>query len=179
MTGADMRRAVMTGADMRRADMTRADMTGAVMTGADMAGAVMTGADMRRAFMTDAVMRRAVMTSAVMTGAVMAGADMAGAVMTGDKIDGFYEYDALWFYSDDKYHIHFGCKRLLATDWVSNFWNNDNEFPNNGSEKTMKRVILFKEIVRRIELDANTNNRVTDELRALFSYDLKELIHEP
>jgi hypothetical protein len=129
--------------------------------------------DLTDADMTGAVMRRADMTGADMTGAVM-----TDAVMTGDKIDGFYKYDALWFYGGGKYSIHFGCKRLLATDWTNNFWNNDNEFPNDGSEKTMNRVILFKEIVRRIELDAKKNNRVTDELRDLFDYDLKEVYHE-
>jgi hypothetical protein len=37
-----------------------------------------------------------------------------------------------------------GCFTRKLSEWESNFWNNDNEFPNDGSEKSNLRLFAFE-----------------------------------
>ena len=37
-----------------------------------------------------------------------------------------------------------GCFTRKLSDWESDFWNNDNEFPNDGSKKSNLRLFAFE-----------------------------------
>jgi len=50
--------------------------------------------------------------------------------------------------------IKLGCFDRPLDDWVKDFWNNDLEFPNDGSEKSNNRLQLFnayKKIIKGIK----------------------------
>ena len=40
--------------------------------------------------------------------------------------------------------IQMGCHLRTREEWEGDFWNNDNEFPNDGSEESNNRLIAFK-----------------------------------
>jgi hypothetical protein len=37
-----------------------------------------------------------------------------------------------------------GCYTRKLSEWESDFWNNKNEFPNNGSKESNMRLFAFK-----------------------------------
>ena len=61
----------------------------------------------------------------------------------GDKI---YKYDSRGFVAGKSKYVQMGCFLRLLKDWEKNFWNNDKEFPNDGSEKSNNRYKRFLEI---------------------------------
>jgi hypothetical protein len=141
LTGADLRGAYLTGADLRDADLTGADLTGADLTGADL-----TGADLRDADLRDADLR-----DADLTGAYLTGADLTGAYLRNIKIKkaiiftGLYKYVVIPFMSEDNgKYIKMGCFTRKLSEWESDFWNNNNEFPNDNSEKSNLRLFAFE-----------------------------------
>ncbi len=88
--------------------------------------------------------------------AVRSGADLTGARLTGadcEKIKikkavvftGLYKYVVIPFISkEDEKYVKMGCFTRKLSDWESDFWNNDNEFPNDGSEKSNLRLFAFE-----------------------------------
>jgi hypothetical protein len=55
-----------------------------------------------------------------------------------------YKYVVSAYQKDRVQIIQLGCRTQTRQEWESNFWNNDNEFPNNGSEKSIARLRAFK-----------------------------------
>jgi len=143
--------AVKSGADLRGADLTGAYLTGAYLRGADFTGAYLIGADL-----IGADLRGADLTGADLRGADLTYADLTGAYLTGAygesvKIKkaavftGLYTYVVVPFISeDDIKYVKMGCFIRKLSDWESDFWNNDNEFPNNNSEKSNMRLFAFE-----------------------------------
>jgi hypothetical protein len=118
----------------------------AVKTGADLRGADLTDADLRGADLRDADLRGADLTGAYLTGAYLTGAD-------GNKIkikraivfSGLYKYVVIPFISEgNEKYVKMGCYTRKLSEWEADFWNNDNEFPNNGSEKSNLRLFAFE-----------------------------------
>jgi len=161
LTGADLTGAYLTGVDLRGADLRGADLTGAYLRGADLRGAYLrgadlTGADLRGAYLTGADLTGAYLTGADLRGAYLTGADLRGAYLTGtdgEKIKikkaavftGLYTYIVVPFISeDDIKYVKMGCFTRKLPEWESDFWNNDNEFPNNNSEKSNMRLFALE-----------------------------------
>ena len=44
---------------------------------------------------------------------------------------------------EDEEFIKLGCYTRKLSEWEFDFWNNDKEFPNNGSEKSNLRILAF------------------------------------
>ena len=152
LTGAYLRGAYLTGADLRGADLRGADLTGADLTGADLRGAYLTGADLTGAYLTGAYLR-----GADLTGAYLRGAD-------GNKVKikraaiftGLYKYLVIPFISDDNVkYVRMGCYIRTVEDWDKDFWNNENEFPNNGSEKSNLRLFAYETAKKWLEIVEN------------------------
>jgi uncharacterized protein YjbI with pentapeptide repeats len=111
----------LTGADLRGADLTDADLTDADLTGADLRGADLTGADLTGADGNKIKIKRAIVFS------------------------GLYKYVVIPFISEgNEKYVKMGCFTRKLSEWESDFWNNDNEFPNNGSEKSNLRLFAFE-----------------------------------
>ena len=68
-------------------------------------------------------------------------------------IRGLYEYTSGGIFSitGEKY-IKLGCHTRLLEDWKKDFWNNPNEFPNAGSEKSQLRLAAFEYWVKWFEI---------------------------
>ena len=128
--------AVKNSAYLRGADLRGADFTGADLTGADLRGADLTGADLRGAYLR----------GVDLTGAYLRGADGESIKIKRAIIfTGLYTYVVIPFISeDDIKYVKMGCFTRKLSDWESDFWNNDNEFPNDGSEKSNLRLFAFE-----------------------------------
>ena len=98
-----------------------------------------------------AVKNKTDLTGADLTGADLRGADLRGT--DGEKIKikkaavftGLYTYIVVPFISeDDIKYVKMGCFTRKLPEWESDFWNNDNEFPNNNSEKSNMRLFALE-----------------------------------
>ena len=56
-----------------------------------------------------------------------------------------YQYDTVALLSEeDEKYIGLGCHFRTVDDWEKDFWNNNREFPNDGSVKSKLRVFAFE-----------------------------------
>ena len=129
--------ALKSGADLTRADLAGADLAGAYLTEAYLTGAHLTGAHLTRADLT---------------GADLAGADLA---VVGQKITikslrvftGLYKYP-VWsvLAKDSTRYVKMGCLFKSLDDWkkIGILKSNENEFPNDGSDKSLERQAAFE-----------------------------------
>ena len=55
-----------------------------------------------------------------------------------------YDYTVMAYFdkSGEKW-LKMGCKLLKIKEWEADFWNNNNEFPNDGSEKSNNNYDAF------------------------------------
>jgi uncharacterized protein YjbI with pentapeptide repeats len=102
----------------------------AIRRGADLRGADLRGANLR--------------------GANLSGANLSGANLSGYKIKtaivftGLYEYTVIPFITEEnEKRLVMGCFNRSLDEWKSDFWNNNNEFPNDGSLKSNLRLMAF------------------------------------
>jgi len=169
LTGADLTDADLTGADLTEANLTGADLTGANLRLANLTDADLTGANLTDADLTGANLRLANLTGANLTGANLRLANITDADLTGAKylnpkkevieiktamgISGLYKY---WCFvcidAENRVYIRLGCHYRTLEDWGSDFWNNPNEFPNDGSVKSELRLNAFNFLKRWAEL---------------------------
>ena len=154
-TGADLRDANLTDAYLRGAYLRDAYLTGANLTGADLTGANLTGANLTGAYLTGAYLRDAYLTGADLTGADLRGADGESIkIKKAIVFTGLYKYVVIPFISeDDIKYVKMGCFTRKLSDWESDFWNNNNEFPNDGSVESNLRLFAFETAKRWFELN--------------------------
>ena len=120
----------------------------------------------------NADLRGAVLTGAVLTGADLRGAVLMGAVLTDYKIKvaavftGLYTYIVIPYITEENQHrVKMGCHDRSVTDWDSDFWNNDKEFPNDNSVRSNLRLMAYntaKEWLK-IQSDDTTSNPSAEE----------------
>ena len=116
----------------------KADLTDANLTGANLTGANLTDADLRGAYLTGADGESIKIKSA--------------AIFTG-----LYKYVVIPFISaDDIKYVKMGCFTRKLSDWECDFWNNNNEFPNDGSEMSNMRLFAFETAKRWLKLQVNS-----------------------
>ena len=122
-------------ADLRGANLRGADLEGAYLVGSDLRGSDLRGANLEGANLREADLR---------------GADLRGANRNNKKIKHFYSWAGLYEYvvevqvsEDDSILIRLGCHTRTLEEWEANFWNNDNEFPNDGSEASELRLNAY------------------------------------
>jgi len=110
--------------------------------------------------------KKAVSEKKDLTGADLRGADLRGADLTGaDKIKtsavftGLYKYIVIPYFTEsgDK-RVKMGCYDRLLSEWESDFWNNDAEFPNNGSLDSELRVMAFEVAKKWFEIIEKQND---------------------
>ena len=128
--GADLSRTNLSGADLSGADLSGADLSGADLSGADLSGADLSGADLSRTNLS---------------GANLYGANQKIII---DKIavfTGLYQYVVYAIIAKDGIKwVKMGCLTRKLSEWNKDFWNNDNEFPNDKSEKSELRLFAFR-----------------------------------
>lgn len=66
---------------------------------------------------------------------------------------GLYTYVVVCYITEaGEKRIKMGCYDRALTEWEQDFWNNDKEFPNNGSMKSNQRVLAFETAKKWLEL---------------------------
>jgi len=165
LQGADLRGANLQGADLHRANLQGADLRGANLQGADLHGADLhganlQGADLHRANLQGADLRGANLQGADLHGADLHGANLQGADLHGANLQGadgskteikicavftgLYQYIVIaYITSENVKRIKMGCYDRSLSEWEEDFWNNNAEFPNDGSFKSNSRVLAF------------------------------------
>jgi len=149
LSGANLRGADLRGANLRGANLNGADLRGAnLLRGADLSDAYLNGADLSGADLSGADLRGADLNGADLNGADLRGADLRDAIGVRDYIfiPGRYYYSSYCFFQEktNEWIIRLGCHCRTLAEWEKDFWNNDKEFPNNGSVKSQKRLYLFE-----------------------------------
>ena len=135
LQGADLRCADLRCADLQDADLRCADLQGADLRCADLQGADLQGADLQGAYLRCADLRDA---------------DLQGAYLRDEKISkaivftGLYKYIVIPYITEsgDK-RVKMGCHDRTVEEWDSNFWNNNDEFPNDNSLKSNLRMMAY------------------------------------
>jgi len=105
-------------------------------------------------FECDANSQRECVENAVKAGANLAGANLARANLLSPsgksaKIKAAMGWESLYNYwvfvaiTDAGTFIRMGCKWLSIEEWEANFWNNNSEFPNDGSRKSNMRLAAY------------------------------------
>ncbi len=132
--------AVKSDADLSDADLSGADLIDANLSGADLIDANLRGANLRGANLRGANLR----------GANLSDANLIGADLSEHKIKkaavftGLYTYVVITYITDkDEHRVKMGCHDRSVSEWDVDFWNNPNEFPNDGSEKSNMRLFAY------------------------------------
>jgi hypothetical protein len=93
-------------------------------------------------------------------GADLGGADLRGADLGKGKVKtvavftGIYQYTVIpYILEDGEERVKMGCHDRSVAEWDADFWNNNDEFPNNGSIKSNLRVIAYDTAKKWIELN--------------------------
>ena len=160
LRGADLRGAYLQGADLRGAYLQGVYLQGAYLQDAylqdaDLRGAYLQGADLQGADLRDAYLQGAYLQDAYLQGAYLQGAYLQDVkIKKAIVFTGLYKHIAIPFISEkDELYIRLGCYTRLLSEWESDFWNNDSEFPNNGSMKSKLRVFAFETCKKWLELN--------------------------
>ncbi len=112
---------------------------------------------------TKETLEQAVKGDAALRGAYLGGADLRGAYLRGADgkikikkatfIDGLYKYQCGSIITEDhQLYVKLGCFTRKIEDWEKDFWNNDNEFPNNNSLESSLRMLAYETCKKWIEL---------------------------
>ena len=138
--------AVKTRADLSGANLRGADLRGADLTGANLSLADLTGANLSLANLTWANLRGANLSEANLSGADLSGANLSGnKVKTAIVFTGLYNYIVIPYITEENIkRVKMGCYDRSLEEWESDFWNNNDEFPNNGSVKSNLRLMAFE-----------------------------------
>jgi hypothetical protein len=142
------------------ADLGDADLRGAYLSGADLRDAYLRGAYLSGADLRDAYLGGAYLGGAYLRGADLSGADLRGAYLGKGKVKtfavftGVYQYVVIpYILEDGEQRVKMGCHDRSVAEWDVAFWNNNDEFPNNGSIKSNLRVIAYDTAKKWIELN--------------------------
>ena len=152
---ADLSRADLSGADLSGADLSRANLSRADLSGADLSGANLYGADLYGAHLYGANLSRADLYGANLYGAHLYGAKIDNIIIKKAMvIHGLYKYLTMPIIAEDgKYYIKLGCHLRSVEEWENDFWNNNNEFPDDGSIKSHLRVLAFETAKKWLEIN--------------------------
>ena len=71
--------------------------------------------------------------------------------------DNKYEYYSEGIIVSDIKYVRMGCFFRKISDWENNFWNNPNEFPDDGSVKSVGRYNRFLQIKEYLDKMIKTN----------------------
>ena len=150
LSDANLRYAILRGANLSGADLSGANLRYANLSDADLRGADLSDANLRDADLRGANLSGADLRGANLSGADLSDADLSGADLSGIKIKSCAVFTGLYAHvvmpviaEDGTEWVRMGCHFRKVSDWDANFWNNDNEFPNDGSVKSQLRVMAY------------------------------------
>jgi hypothetical protein len=152
----DGARANLGNADLRNADLSNADFRTAYLSNADLSYAYLGNADLRNSDLSNSDLSYADLSYSDLSNSNLSYADLSNADLRNAKRHSkniakfafaheLYNYPVFAFIFDDgSKMIEMGCKHQSPEEWETNFWNNTNEFPDDGSAKTKRRILALK-----------------------------------
>ena len=160
LSGANLSGANLSVAYLSGANLSGANLSGANLSVADLSGAYLSGANLSGANLSGANLSVADLSGADLSGAYLSGAYLSGANLSGVKIKkaivftGLYAYVVIPIISEDgKQYVKMGCYLRTVEDWDNDFWNNNSEFPNDGSVKSNLRLFAYETAKKWIEIN--------------------------
>jgi len=110
------------------------------------------GADLRYADLQDANLQDANLQDADLRGADLQGAEE---IKTAAVFTGLYQYIVIPYITEENIkRVKMGCYNRSLEEWEEDFWNNNKEFPNNGSMKSNLRLMAFNTAKAWLELQS-------------------------
>ena len=137
-------------ANLRGADLSEANLIGAYLDGANLSRANLIGANLSRANLSGANLRGAYLDGADLSGANLGGTDLRGANLKIHCLEvfaGLYNYHCWAIVTDQGVPwVRMGCLWKSVEDWdaMGIRQSNEEEFPDDGSEKCERRVRAFE-----------------------------------
>ena len=121
LSGCDLSFSDLRGCNLRGCNLSFSNLRGCDLSGCDLRGCDLSGCDLR-------------------------GCDLSGkTIKTAAVFTGLYTYIVIPYITEDnEKRIKLGCHDRLLSEWESDFWNNNDEFPNDGSIKSESRLMAFK-----------------------------------
>ena len=143
LSGANLSRANLSGTNLSRANLYRANLSGTNLSGANLSRADLSRADLSRADLSGANLYGANLSRANLYRAKYSHKGVVAKKFM--VFVGLYKYTVIAIIAEDgSHHIALGCKFQTRYQWELNFWNNDSEFPNDGSETTEIRKFALQ-----------------------------------
>ena len=128
----------------------KAVKSGAYLSGANLSGANLSGANLSVADLSGADLSGAYLSGAYLSGANLSGVKIKKAIV----FTGLYAYVVIPIISEDgKQYVKMGCYLRTVEDWDNDFWNNNSEFPNDGSVKSNLRLFAYETAKKWIEIN--------------------------
>ena len=116
-------------------------------------GADLQGADLQGAYLQGAYLQGAYLRGAYLQGAYLRGAYLRVKIKSVIVFTGLYDYFVIPYITEEnEKRVKMGCFDRSLKEWEENFWNNDNEFPNNGSVKSNLRLMAFETAKKWLEI---------------------------
>jgi len=133
----------------KKADLSSANLRSADLRSANLRSADLRSADLRSADLRSADLSYADLSYANLSYANLSYADLFSPQNEPAKIKsamgwiGLYNYWVFVAFTDKGTFVRMGCHWRSLADWEADFWNNNSEFPNNGSSKSNMRLAAF------------------------------------
>jgi uncharacterized protein YjbI with pentapeptide repeats len=160
LVGASLDNASLVGASLRGASLVGASLRGALLDNASLVGASLDNASLVGASLGGASLDNASLRGASLDNASLGGASLVGASLAGFKVEkaavftGLYKYLVIPFITENKEsRVAMGCHNRSLKEWEDNFWNNDEEFPNNGNIDSQMRLMAFETAKKWLEIN--------------------------
>ena len=113
----------------------------ALKQGCDLQGAYLQGCNLQGCDLQGAYLRGCNLQGCNLRGAYLQGVQIKTAIV----FTGLYEYIVIPYITEENIkRVKMGCYDRSLEDWEADFWNNNNEFPNNGSVKSNLRLMAFE-----------------------------------
>ena len=148
------------------AGKSHADLRYANLRYADLRYADLRHANLRYADLRYADLRHANLGSADLGSADLRHADLSYANLHYGKIkfirviNGLYKYIVIPYVTETgEARIKMGCYDRTLKEWEDDFWNNPDEFPNDGSEKSNLRLLAFETAKQYLKIITKTETK--------------------
>jgi len=132
-------------------DLSFSDLRGCNLSGCDLSFSDLRGCNLRGCNLSFSNLRGCDLSGCDLRGCDLSGCDLRGCDLSGKTIKtaavftGLYTYIVIPYITEDnEKRIKLGCHDRLLSEWESDFWNNNDEFPNDGSIKSESRLMAFK-----------------------------------
>ncbi|MCF6330988.1 MAG: pentapeptide repeat-containing protein [Sulfurimonas sp.] len=153
-----LKSAIENDVSLYKADLKNIDLTNVNLTSVYLRHANLTGVNLTNANLTDAYLRHANLTGVNLTNADLTNANLTNANLTNTKGIDYFKCYHLYTYKSyilkqtgKEPRVRMGCFEKTIKESDSNFWNNDREFPNNGSEHSIDRLECYKIMINDYE----------------------------